>query len=214
MNTPTMNAVLEVALDARLAQVNTCMPASVTTFDMATQTCSVQPLLRCVYYDEAGARKTEPLPVINHVPVVYFGAGAFSDVFPLEKGDTVLLLFSQASIDRWSDRGGQVDPQDERRFHLSDAIALPGLRARAHASSETADGVRVIAGPEIRIGGASDTQPTIMADTFIDALVELFTPIVSGVDSAVSGAGGAASTAFTDFQAAVTSYKSARARVK
>ena len=47
--------------------------------------------------------------------------------FDLVPGDTVLLVFSERSIDKWAQQGGEVDPLDSRLHHLSDPVALPGL---------------------------------------------------------------------------------------
>jgi hypothetical protein len=38
-----------------------------------------------------------------------------------------MLVFSQRSIDRWLDVGGEIDPADPRKHHLTDAIAYPGV---------------------------------------------------------------------------------------
>jgi hypothetical protein len=164
-NTPTFAEVLRVAIDARLADVHTAIPARVETYDAAKQRVSVKPLIRRGYLDEDGQRAVESLPVINEVPIVFPGAGGFRVTFPVAPGDTVLLVFSEASIDRWLPRGGDVDPADDRRFSLNDAIAIPGLRsfaaplASAPADVMTAgkDGGPVIEfdGSEIRAGGSS-----------------------------------------------------------
>jgi hypothetical protein len=48
-------------------------------------------------------------------------------------GDPCLLIFSDRSLDSWLDRGGEVDPIDLRRHHLSDAVAILGVRAKPQA---------------------------------------------------------------------------------
>lgn len=225
MNAPTMSEVLRRAVDARLESVNTAIPARVESYDRATQTISAQPLVRAIYFDESGARQSERLPMVTRVPVVFQGAGDYASTFPLAKGDTVLLVFAQASIDKWLARGGDVDPLDDRRFDLSDAIAIPGLRSRPSSldSSATASDAWVISGPEIRIGGSSGTEPTFKADAFMTALDTLISAIASAVSGIVASSGGspvgaAAGTAITaakaTFDTAAAAAKTSIARVK
>ena len=44
----------------------------------------------------------------------------------MNAGDQVLLVFSERSLDVWLSAGGIVDPNDTRKHHISDAIAIPG----------------------------------------------------------------------------------------
>jgi hypothetical protein len=47
----------------------------------------------------------------------------------------VLVEFMEHSLDRWKPNGGDVDPADDRRFHIADAVAIPGVADAAHALS-------------------------------------------------------------------------------
>lgn len=128
MRTPTLSELLRTAMSAKMTDVHTAIPAKVLSYDSTKQSVSVQPLIRRGYVDAAGERQVESLPVINGVPVSFPGSGNFSITWPLAEGDTGLLLFAEASIDKWKSYGGEVDPMDDRRFHLSDAVFVPGLR--------------------------------------------------------------------------------------
>jgi hypothetical protein len=66
-------------------------------------------------------------PKIVSVPVVFPRSRYFSLTYPIEKDDTVLLVFTERSMDRWLRSGGTVDPRDPRRHDLTDAVAIPGL---------------------------------------------------------------------------------------
>lgn len=120
-------------MDARLAGLFTCMPGVVQSYDSATQSVDVQPAVRSRYEDETGATVVEPLPVIPLVPVVFPGGGGYRVTFPIQKGDTCLLVFANCSIDRWLRAGGVVDPQDDRRHTLNDAFAIFCARDFGHA---------------------------------------------------------------------------------
>lgn len=153
--TPTLPGVIDGAITARLKNLRVAMPARVETYDAATQSCSCQPLVYDGYFDETGRRQAEKLPVVTSVPVCFPGSGGFRVTFPLSTGDTVLLVFASSSIDRWLANGGEVDPIDDRRHHLTDAIAIPGLRDLSHAVTgvpSTTMSIGKTGGPTIEIG--------------------------------------------------------------
>lgn len=121
--TPTFAKVLRDAIDARLAEVHTCLPAEIVKFDKATNLADVSPCLKRKY---AADEAVVDLPVIPSVPVVQPRGGGAAILFDLKPGDPVLLVFSERSIDGWKTTGGKVDPKDPRKHHLSDAFAIPG----------------------------------------------------------------------------------------
>jgi hypothetical protein len=124
---PTFQEVLERVFSLRLADVHTAMPGVVESFDAAKQTANIKLQLKARRTTERGDVVDESLPIAVNVPVVFPGAGTFRLVFPLKPGDGVLVLFAEASLDRWQALGGEQPTVDDRRFHLADAIAIPGL---------------------------------------------------------------------------------------
>lgn len=92
--TPTWADVINRAITARLEDVNVAIPARVESYDDSTQQVSVQPLIKRGYLDEAEERQVEQLPMITGVPVLFPGGGGFRVTFPVQAGDTVLLVFS------------------------------------------------------------------------------------------------------------------------
>ena len=121
--TPTLERVLEMAIEARLLDLHTALPATVVKFDKDKQTVDVKPSLKRKYQD---ATKATELPVINSVPIVYPRGSTWRLVGPLAVGDSVLLVFSERSLDVWKKNGGTVDPLSNRKHHLTDAFAIPG----------------------------------------------------------------------------------------
>jgi len=152
-STPSLADVLRGTISDELSGVHVAIPGRVTAYSASRARASVQPLIRRGYTDEAGERQSERLPVVVDVPVVFPGSGPYSLKFPIGVGDTVLLVFASASLDKWLAIGGEVDPVDDRRHSLSDAIAIPGLRARPH-SADPAHAIEFTA-TEIRVGGNS-----------------------------------------------------------
>jgi hypothetical protein len=100
------------------------MIGQVTAFDAAKQTISAQPVLKQLL---DGDDEADMLPIIEDVPLVLFGSGDMWMTVDISVGSYVLLLVSERAIETWLDQGGIVDPQRNRIFDLSDAIAIPGI---------------------------------------------------------------------------------------
>ena len=119
--------VFQMAVDARLADMNTCLPGEVVSYDRATQTAKIQPSLKIKYSDG----RIVDRPIINRVPVTFSGTKEIIIHFDLKPGDNGTLIFSQRSLDKWKEKGGIVSPDDPRKFNLSDAYFIPGGRPAA-----------------------------------------------------------------------------------
>lgn len=139
--------LLGASVDGRMADVHVAIPGRVETYDAALQKASVQPLVMRAHEGEDGGRVAQKLPVIPEVPVLFPGGGGFSVTFPVQRGDVVLLVFSEASLDKFLVRDGIVDPQDDRRHNISDAIAIPGLRNFKSPRSGVS-GTSMVVGPD------------------------------------------------------------------
>lgn len=168
--------------------LNTCLPARIESYDHAKQAASVQPLInRRLLAD--GGQTSESLPVIPAVPVVWPRSGGASLTFPVKKGDTCLLVFSQRSIDKWKARGGQVTPDDGRKHALSDAVAVMGVQPFVGGEyPEDNDNVRLKynnaqvvlnSGNKLAIG--NDTAELLdLFDQLLDALIAATTATAAG----------------------------------
>lgn len=127
--TPEPEELLRLAITYFLGQTHTMMPARIVEYDAAEQKASVQPLLQRRVRGEDGQEFIESLPIIPDVPVAFPRSGSFFVSFPLQPGDSVMLIFSERSLDKWSQTTGtdEVDPDDFRMHDLTDAVAYPGL---------------------------------------------------------------------------------------
>lgn len=119
----SISAALHAMVAGILSGIHTCMPAVVESYEYAKQRASVKPVLTRAYKD--GTLAT--FPVITNVPVLFPRAGTASLTFPVAKGDTVLCLFSERSLDLYLANGDTSEINAERQFDLSDAIAIPGI---------------------------------------------------------------------------------------
>lgn len=137
MSSPvTLNDATKAVVNYRLNNLHTALPGSIISYDFSTQKASIQPLLNKVWTagsnstpanDNAANKLTTPMPVLNNVPVIFPRSGGAGLTFPVNSGDTCLLIFVERSMDLWKSVGGQVSPDDNRKFDLSDAVAIMGL---------------------------------------------------------------------------------------
>lgn len=119
----SLTDAIKTILEAALKDLHTCLPGMITKYDYTKKKAEIQPLIKTLYNDDT----TETIPVISNVPVRFPGSSKTIIHFPLEKGDTGLIHFSEVALENWLSLGGEVDPGDPRRFDLSDAFFVPGL---------------------------------------------------------------------------------------
>lgn len=181
----TLQDLLARFRESMVADLHTALPGKIVKYDESTQKADVQPLIKERYTDESGAQQSRELPVIPAVPVQFPGAGGYRITFPVAVGDTGLIMFAEASLDKWLVSGGTVDPAEERRHDLTDAIFLPGLRDFGHALTSAPtdratfgkdDGLQIhVDGSKIRIGSNSpiDLEKAVCGDTLWNYLTSL-----------------------------------------
>jgi hypothetical protein len=134
----TIAEVLDRAIRSRLARLRVSLPGVIESYDPATRTATVKPLLKETRFDEAGEEHVEALPMVCQVPVQFPGGGGFEITFPVAKGDSCMLLFADRALDKWLASGQDSDPIDLRRHDLSDAVALLGVSPTAGLTAHDA----------------------------------------------------------------------------
>lgn len=112
-------------IDADRSLINTSIPAKVLNYNASTQNCVVKPLVSSLLRDG----RQVPFPTLEDVPVMFPSTENSMLTFPISVNDTVLLVFSQRSLDNWLNTKDTniVNPDDFRKHDFSDAIAIPGL---------------------------------------------------------------------------------------
>lgn len=124
---PTLAEVIRAAMDCRGLEVHTSLPCRVEKIDKAGKFVDVKPLLRRRFLNPDGTEINESLPVIPRIPIAWPRAGKFFITFPIKPGDLVEVIITETSRDAFQASGGEeTDPDDFRRFDLSDAWAYPG----------------------------------------------------------------------------------------
>jgi hypothetical protein len=169
---PSPTGNLSEAARAAVAGVNVALPATVVSFDAETQTVSIQ-VVPCFRRKVGGQVSCYQPPQLHAVPVLFPGAGDYSDTWPLAAGDTGIALFCDRSLDEWkSTAAASTEPQDQRRHNITDAVFLPA--GRSPADPIPADGIdaaaRVIRAPLLKLGSASATDYVALASLVLAEL--------------------------------------------
>lgn len=223
MNDPAdiLAELLTGSMDARLDDVHVSMPGRIESYDRNKQSASVQPLVRRAF-TRNGERVTELLPVITNVPIEFFGGGGYALTFPVVKGMTCRLQFCSVSLDKWLARGGVVEPGDDRKFTLTDAIAVVGLRDFAHALVGLPSNAWVMAAPldgKILLGSTLAHEAAIKGNEWLIAFNTLIGAIgtavgTSGTPPGATAAAAAIAAALVAFATASASFLSTRVKLE
>jgi hypothetical protein len=95
----------------------------------------------------------------------------------LQPGDTVWILASWLSIDSYLVQGGEVDPQDDRRHLLKDAVCLPAVFDFAHVPHDASTDGTVLHTTKLRLGGPDASDP-IVRKSDLDTAVQKLNAVI------------------------------------
>jgi len=116
--------IMDMWLDGRLDDLHTIIPGEIVEYSgHKERNAKVQPLIKI----RTSLNKVVQIDPIENVPVMFPSSSAFNMLYPLKKGDGVLLVFSESSIGNFLSQGGIQEADDANRFDLTDCIAIPGL---------------------------------------------------------------------------------------
>lgn len=161
--------VVTDAIDSRLLDLHTCMPAIVRSYDDAKGTCKVQPAVRRKLDGEL-----ETLPEIDSVPVAWPGAGGAVLKMALASGDMVWLMFPEADWATYKDSGAVSAPGDLTRHDLTGCVAYP----MARVSPPAAVGAGWYTPVPVYVGEPSATPVALAA-----ALIALRTAVIADLSA-------------------------------
>lgn len=123
-NYPTIEQVLnEFIINKLSTKLNTAIPAVIESYEHEYARASVIPTISKKYVD---GQVIDYKPIEN-IPVITLRTQNSIVHLPINKGDTVLLIICQRSMDKWLKDGLITPPSDRRQFDITDAIAIPGL---------------------------------------------------------------------------------------
>lgn len=119
----TLTDAIRNAVLYQLMNVHIAFPAKVIKYDYTVKKAQLQPMIDKKFTDGT----VQPMPILNDVPVIFPVAGGASLTFPVNEGDTCLVVCCERCIDTWVETGQQAPPPDPRKWDLSDAVAIVGL---------------------------------------------------------------------------------------
>ena len=112
------------AIEAAMFDLHVACPGIVESFDPNKKTVTVRPAIKVYVGDPEGKMKSEELPLLVDVPVVFPSGGGFTLTFPIKKGDDCLVVFGDSCMDAWWQNGGVQEPVEFRQHDLSDSFAI------------------------------------------------------------------------------------------
>lgn len=140
----TIAETMREILESFSGDLHVAIPGVVESYNVATLTADIRPGLKRYVpsRDDEAEDRTEPLPVLPDVPVIWpFGGGLFVHG-GLDRGDSVLLVICSTDPGAWrASDGSQVDPSHPLRHGLGGAVAIPGLLRRG--AEFTPDGASI-----------------------------------------------------------------------
>lgn len=139
MSNNILEKTINLAIDSKLKDIHTALPAKIISFNKAKQVADIQIVQKRLFTD--GTEELYP-PLID-VPVQYLRGGGFSITFPLSSGDSGLLVFAERSLDEWLVNGAEKVPEDSRTHSVSDAVFYPTLHNDRNAITSFSDNLEI-----------------------------------------------------------------------
>ncbi len=141
----TLDELIQLGIAAHMAEVHVAMPAVVRSYDRAKGTVEVSLPVNPMVPDGSGNYVSDPLPVLGDVPIEWPRCGKFSITFPLEAGDTGMIVCCERNISAWRLTGQPSDCGDVGMHTLDGAVFRPGLAADKSPPT-TADASNMVLG--------------------------------------------------------------------
>lgn len=199
---PSLEAILELHAELVRDSIHVMLPGKIISYDATKQSAVVQPLLKYRHLAEDGQTiVAEDLPQIHNCPVVFMGPARGRMTWPVAAGDICEIRFSSASLARWVAMapGPTVDPGDDRRHDLADAVCCVGLHSPASPPTDAPIDAIVLhadlagSGIRIKLGSSGASQSGVQGDNFHSAL-NTFLAALSTFATAISTFAGTCTT--------------------
>lgn len=209
---PALETVLELLGEQIVYGLRTHLPGMITTYDAAKQRATVKLLVKDGHVGESSEREAISLPEVSDAIVMFVGPKNGRWTYPVAKGDLCLVSFCSSSIEVWRQVGGEVDPRDDRRHDISDAVAIVGLHHFADVpTTAPLDAVVLHSQITIKLGEPAAAQSVIRGDSFRGALDTLLTAL--DTFAAANNSAADLQTAITDFKATWGTHLSSRLKI-
>jgi hypothetical protein len=147
-------------LESRIADIETAGVGYVVSYDSATRTANIQQGTRRPLARENGEIVNIDRNVLQSIPVMFPGGGGCSVTWPIEPGDSGLLVCLRYSAQAWRAGDGTTpgNAGDLRPHHESNAVFFPGWKPDATPIVGSSQPAFVIEADEIRLGAPLATD--------------------------------------------------------
>lgn len=125
MQEPSLAETLETIIESRLLDVHVSLPGKIKSYNPATQTADVEPMVQRPVPADDGSTVYEDLPTLPNVRVGWPRGGGYSLQWPLVPGDFVLLVFPTFDPSQWRETGSKSKPAFLGLHVLGHPVALP-----------------------------------------------------------------------------------------
>lgn len=124
---------VEKAARSVMEEMHTAIPGKITAFNPETGQATVKPYGTFT----TGAGKKMAYPAVTGVPVIIPQCPSMNVqiAFPIMTGMDCLIIVSEQELDAWLGGG---ESENDMRFDLTNAIALPGLSNKGSAALQEA----------------------------------------------------------------------------
>lgn len=120
-----MNNDFLQALQAKITNsINVCMPGIIESYDFKTQKANIKIDSKKKEDDNSFTE----YPVISGVPIIMPSSGGAYITMPVKAGDSCIVFFADKDITNWLTGISNQKPETKRTHHLSDAVAILGLK--------------------------------------------------------------------------------------
>lgn len=176
----SLGAALREIFKKQMQAVDGMLPATVVSYDRASNTAVIQPSIDMTTTGGITVRRA----TFARIPVLALGGGGFCVSFPLQAGDTGWIEASDRDISLWQQAtGARNTPANTERLHsFSDGRFIPDVLGKFTVPAGR-DGDMVIQSLDgsVHVALSSDTvrvrAPTVRVDA--DTLIRMEAPTIS-----------------------------------
>lgn len=138
-NQPTLASLLALHKEDIMYSINCHQVGEIVSFNSSTQTAEVKIKMLRLMNGEL-----KEYPILVDCPCIILSGGKGRLTFPIQAGDSCLVLFNDKDIDNWYAGGQTMQPRTSRVHNFADAIALVGARNLQNSISDyLADGTEL-----------------------------------------------------------------------
>lgn len=127
----TLSSLMQLMQLETLSTINCHQVGEIVSFNASNQTAEVQIKMLKPYNGEL-----KSYPILIDCPCIVLGGGKGRITFPIQAGDSCVVLFNDRDIDNWFSGGQTMQPRTNRMHSFSDAIALVGVHNKQNKISD------------------------------------------------------------------------------